>query len=334
MLMRRSLISAAAATAAVRRPSAPPLPGAPAALLMACRRRSSGPPSKFPSSAPAPDVSFLSAPATHPNSPYHTKPTPRQSRRAGGHTHTAASGGGVGRGPMKDRVPPVPTDLVDPRRRLAVLVDGSNSNLIPGGCTSMDQLCRSSALFSAVLPAVLQVGVPVLLRVFAHQLPSVWEPLVVGNTDYARESSSTLKSSRGTSNAHPLSLIPLPPPPSEASSSPSADTAQPRIQVEYFRVERFIPIAMQIEADARHLYELRALNKVEGVCYVCHEVDRAMYVSLMQEQRRGSAALAGLLQHDRPEATAEAAAFFNQYVLDELGMADELLIDGRSKDGS
>lgn len=263
---------------------------------------------------------------------------------------------------MKDRLPPVPTDLVDPRRRLAVLVDGSNSNLIAGGCTSLEQLYRASALFSTVLPAVLQVGVPVLLRVFAHQLPSAWEPLVMGHVGHAPQmtdaADDVLEERRDAKeegdgdglhapqlttpqSSSPLTLVPLPDPaPAEATSAPAAarSATQPRIQVEYFRVERFIPIAMQIEADARHLYELRELNKVEGVCYVCHEVDRPMYVSLMQEQRSGSAGLAGLLQNNNKSSSsssrAESAAFFNQYVFDELGIADELLIDGRSKDGA
>lgn len=265
---------------------------------------------------------------------------PRHAHPVGGHRH----------GPVKDRFPPVPTDLADPRRRLAVLVDGSNPNLIPGGCTAVDQVYRTSALFTTVLPAVLQVGVPVLLRVFAHQLPAVWEPLLAGSS-----SSSTSATQGGSASAghhtptgsagQPISLVPLlplqPPPPS--SSSSTADAAiVPQVQFEYFRVERFIPVAMQMEADARHLYEFRHTNKVEGVCYVCHEVDRPMYISLMEEQRTGSVELEGLLSEvrgkgRRAEATEEKpakAAFFNQYVLDELGMAGELLADSRSKNGA
>ena len=262
---------------------------------------------------------------------------------------------------MKDRFPPVPTDLVDPRRRLAVLVDGSNSNLIPDGCTSLEQIYHRSALFTTVLPAVLQVGVPVLLRVFAHQLPSAWEPLLAGSVSSAdptaqAEGREEGEGEGGVASRAPVagqgpSLVPLPVP-AASDTATLNDALRSRVQIEYFRVERFIPVAMQIEADARHLYELRSLNKVEGVCYVCHEVDRAMYTSLMQEQRAGSAALAGLLYgqeaagsqgssgrrpHRSSSSSSEEAvpsAFFNQYVLDELGLADELLIDGRSKDGS
>jgi hypothetical protein len=315
---------------------------------------------------------YLSIPTPHPSSPYHTRPTTRQQRRPTSESSSTSSP--VGRGPVKDRLPPVPTDLADPRRRLAVLVDGTNPNLIPGECTTLAHIRRASPLFSTVLPAVLQVGVPVLLRVFAHQLPSAWEPLIAGshNTSAYRvdgDAGNDLQGRRESSSAAtavddadadamkaaPLqgssspSLIPLPGPSSSSSSSSpvssssSSSAMQPCMQVEFFRVERFIPVAMQIEADARHLYELRSLNKIEGVCYVCHEVDRAMYVSLMQEQRSGSAALAGLLhQSDSSSSSSRSpgsnsvgtAAFFNQYVLDEFGMADEMVIDGRSKDGS
>ncbi|KAG5511937.1 hypothetical protein JKF63_07762 [Porcisia hertigi] len=265
-----------------------------------------------------------------------------------------------GRGPVKDRFPPVPTDLADPRRRLAVLVDGSNPNLIPGSCTTADQVYRTSSLFNTVLPAVLQVGVPVLLRIFAHQLPAIWEPLLAGSTATTHGTSASASDSVPTDSAgHPIPiLLPLPPLSSPLSSATSASPPQaaaaaveeeaavitPHIQLDYFRVERFIPLAMQIEADARHLYEFRHTNKLEGVCYVCHEVDRAMYISLMQEQRTGSADLEGLLrevnhtgQEGGPsvqEERATSAAFFNQYVLDELGMAGELLTDARSKNGA
>ncbi|TPP52937.1 hypothetical protein CGC20_27315 [Leishmania donovani] len=179
--------------------------------------------------------------------------------------------------------------------------------------SSSPSVYRTSALFTTVLPAVLQVGVPVLLRVFAHQLPA------------------------------PISLVPLPFQPSSSASSSTADAViVPQVQFEYFRVERFIPVAMQMEADARHLYEFRHTNKVEGVCYVCHEVDRAMYISLMEEQRTVSVELEELLREVRgkgrrteaKEEKAAAAAFFNQYVLDELGMAGELLADSRSKNGA
>ncbi|SYZ62536.1 hypothetical_protein (plasmid) [Leishmania braziliensis MHOM/BR/75/M2904] len=266
----------------------------------------------------------------------HSSVPPRHSRPVGG------------RGPVKDRFPPVPTDLADPRRRLAVLVDGSNPNLIPGGCTTVDQVYRTSALFTTVLPAVLQVGVPVLLRVFAHQLPAVWEPLLAGSSSSAAQGGSVSASLNPPTDGagKPISLIPFPPP---SSSSASAFTAAaigtdvvPQVQLEHFRVERFIPLAMQIEADARHLYEFRHANKVEGVCYVCHEVDRAMYISLMEEQRTGSVELEGLLREitgksrkvETKERQTAEAAFFNQYVLDELGMAGELLADSRSKNGA
>ncbi|AYU75751.1 hypothetical protein, conserved [Leishmania donovani] len=280
------------------------------------------------------DAAAAAASSSSPSVPYRrSSAPPRHARPVGG------------RGPVKDRFPPVPTDLADPRRRLAVLVDGSNPNLIPGGCTTVDQVYRTSALFTTVLPAVLQVGVPVLLRVFAHQLPAVWEPLLAGSSSSAAQGGSASASPHTPTDGagQPISLVPLPFQPSSSASSSTADAViVPQVQFEYFRVERFIPVAMQMEADARHLYEFRHTNKVEGVCYVCHEVDRAMYISLMEEQRTVSVELEELLREVRgkgrrteaKEEKAAAAAFFNQYVLDELGMAGELLADSRSKNGA
>lgn len=348
--MQRTFLSAAAASTATapaavarRLPPAATLLTTSTALCAARRWRSTD--------RPAPRRgAFVSAPSAGAASPYEASSSPSRPQRHGSH-------GGVGRGPMKDRLPPVPTDLADPRRRLAVLVDGSNPHLLPTGSTTADQIYRTSALFRTVLPAVLQVGVPVLLRVFAHQLPAAWETLLAGSEHGAVTAASAAETPGGA--ARPFSILSLPstaepdtdanassssPSPAGTTSAGETEVEQPRLQLEYFRVERFIPVAMQIEADARHIYELRTLNKVEGVCYVCHEVDRALYVSLMQEQRRGSAGLADLLypnsqqqQQGSGEHGAHSpppAAFFNQYVLDELGMADELLHDPRSKDGS
>ncbi|KAG5486985.1 hypothetical protein CUR178_08413 [Leishmania enriettii] len=285
-------------------------------------------------------VGISGAPAAEPSQSSsaryrHTSVPPRHARPVGA------------RGPVKDRFPPVPTDLADPRRRLAVLVDGSNPNLIPGGCSTVDEVYRTSALFTTVLPAVLQVGVPVLLRVFAHHLPAAWEPLLAGSSAAHGGTACAGHNAPTDGAGRPISLIPLPLPSSPPSAAPPTTAAGdalavPQVQFEYFRVERFIPVAMQIEADARHIYELRHTNKVEAVCYICHEVDRAMFISLMEEQRMGSVKLEELLHEvtgkggktgANGERAAEAA-FFNQYVLDEFGMAGELLTDSRSKNGA
>lgn len=285
--------------------------------------------------APGFHASSASSPSTATSASTAPSSSPSPPSTAHGHPRGAARPSAVTRGRAKDRLPPVPTDLADPRRRLAVLIDGSNPNLIPTSCTTASQICQTSPLFTTVLPAVMEVGVPVLLRVFAHQLPAVWGPLLAGNGGAAASTPSP-------SSASPLSAPGL--------SAPTATV--PPMQLEHFRVEGFIPIAMQMEADARHLYELRALNKVEGVCYVCHEADHAVYTSLMDEQRTASAELAKLLlqtnrdkksssfTHAQPPQEGSAddgvavASFFNQYVFDELGAVGESAVDGRSKNGA
>lgn len=184
-------------------------------------------------------------------------------------------GGGDG-GPVKDRFPPLAADLSDPRRRLALLVDASS--------------VEPRVFRNTILPAARKVGVPVLVRLFAVQLSGDWEPLVAG-------SGGTAANSRGGSDDAALGTtgtLPCPP-------------------VEFFRVERFIPIPMQIEADANHIFDFRQQNKIEAVCFVCGEVDRGVFEGFL------------------PNIAGNG---FNQYVLDELGMAKEVLEDGRSADGS
>lgn len=251
---------------------------------------------------------------------------PHHSRGSGGKSFSG------GRQPVKDRYPPVTTDLADPRRRLAILVDGTNTGLLSDGGASMTQIQATSALYTNVLAAVQEVGVPVLLRVFAHQLPSAWDGVFAGGVAGTAPPPSDQTVGGGLAALPPLTLIP--------AAGPSAAASPLMMQVEYFRVERFIPIAMQMEADARHLYEFRHMNKVEGVCYVCHEVDRSLYVSLMEEQCKGSAPVVQQLLKSAEAARGgrhgdEAVAmFFNQYLLDELGMASEMPTDGRSKNGA
>lgn len=263
------------------------------------------------------------------------------------------------RGPMKDRYPPMSVDLADPRRRLAVLVDGTNAHLLAGlrggsvgggtpsqsadeaGSPSSDGALRNTALYTTILPAVMQVGVPVLLRVFAQQLSMEWEMLLAGGSGRSRMiplPGSSTRPSSGSPSA----------PPDEADSTPRAAPTsdpslatyptEPSLQMEFFRVERFIPIPMQIEADAQHLYDFRDANQVQGVCYVCHEVDRAMYEEMMRRQRTGAPALSDRRGGGAATVSASSrvppAAFFNQYLLDELGMVKEMNVDGRPGDGT
>lgn len=260
--------------------------------------------------------------------------------------------------PVKDRYPTLAVDLRDPRRRLAVLIDGTNSNLLHSGggeTAAADEVSlvqRTSRLFTHVLPAVATVGVPVLLRVFAHHLPAAWEALLVGHAassptqqQQTAYSSSSFDNSRGgdhrdgtdTGRGGSHGMLTLPPTSAPAASAvdpASAATPSPsQVQVEFFRVERFIPIPMQMEADAMHIYDFRHANQIEGVCYVCHEVDRAVYEALM-EQQGGDVNAMPRSTGGSPSRSPATTTFFNQYLLDELGMVKESNTDQRAGDGA
>jgi hypothetical protein len=169
--------------------------------------------------------------------------------------------------PVKDRYPPTMLNHSDPRRKLALLVDAQK--------VDADVFCKT------IEPATLEIGVPVLVRVFDYEISREWGNLI-------RHSSG------------------------DSSSSPSMRAAGSP-PVEWFRVERFIPIGMQMLADADHICDHKFFNRIEGVCFICTELDR-VYFERMLERLRGRG--------------------FNQYILDELGLVVEDLCDGRSKDGS
>lgn len=172
--------------------------------------------------------------------------------------------------PVKDRFPPKALDPNNPKRKLAVLVDAQK--------VDADIYCN------IIEPAVSEVGVPVLVRVFEHELSPEWRKLIA---------SGRVKGGPGGVGASMRGLD--------------------GVAIEWFRVERFIPVAMQIVADANHIFEYKHFNQIDGVCYVCTELDRAHY-ELMLERLRGRG--------------------FNQYILDELGLVVEVNCDGRSKDGT
>ncbi|KAH9599037.1 hypothetical protein LSM04_006238 [Trypanosoma melophagium] len=200
----------------------------------------------------------------------------------------------VKNGPVKDRFPPVVTDLSDPRRRLALLVDASS--------------VTPRVFRNTILPAAQKVGVPVIVRVFAVQLSSEWEAVVAGN-DVTKKSNVN----DNNSGSHSINQSGVNDTTGTEQEKGVTSTALRCPPVEFFRVERFIPISMQMEADANHIFDFRNQNKVEAVCFICGEVDRGVFEGFL---------------------TNIAGNGFNQYVLDELGMAKEVLEDGRSADGA
>lgn len=142
-----------------------------------------------------------------------------------------------------------------------------------------DVFCKS------IEPVIGEVGVPVLIRLFDYDLNSKWQSITAG----------------GLADAG-----------SDGQSVPRRSAVAPSI--EWFRVERFIPISMQLAADANHIFDFRNFNRIDGVCYVCTELERPQYEAILMNRLKGRG--------------------FNQYLFDELGLAAEVLDDGRSRDGS
>lgn len=127
---------------------------------------------------------------------------------------------------------------------------------------------------NTIEPAANLVGYPVLIRLFDTDLRSDWHNLVANGGSFNR--------------------VAGPP-------------------VEWFRVERFIPISMQMSADAQHIAEFRLQNKIEAICFVCNSLERTAF-----EQYFDNLSDTGM----------------NQYCFDELGLGNSKLIDGRSEVGS
>lgn len=86
-----------------------------------------------------------------------------------------------------------------------------------------------------------------------------------------------------------------------------------RPSFEWFRVERFIPLHLQMAADANHIARYCRVNKIEGIVYLVSETEKFQYQGYF-----GRLAGQGL----------------NQYVFDEHGLAAQHLEDGREGDGA
>lgn len=222
----------------------------------------------------------------------------RYSSRGGGADSDAPhqGGGAAGTGlkphlqetPTKDRIPPATYDPRNPKRRLAVLIDASKIS--------------ADTFITTIEPALHGCGVPVIVRVFDTDLRPDWVPVVEGSMSAAavREGIASLDGSGGG-----------------ASSTRSATYAStpdvPPPTIEWFRVDRFIPVSMQMSADANHIYEYRTQNKVEGVAYVCTSVERQRFE----------------VYFDRLVGRS-----FAQFAFDEEGLGGKLIEDRRSLDGS
>jgi hypothetical protein len=175
--------------------------------------------------------------------------------------------------PVKDRFPPKALDPANPKRKLAVLVDAQN--------VDAHMFCKT------VEPAMAEVGVPVLIRVFDYELSREWNTLIAQSSGRAKPNVDSSELPRRVTTSGP--------------------------EMEWFRVERFIPLSMQMAADANHIFEYKHFNQVDAVCFVCTELDRPHFEAILERLRGRN---------------------FNQYILDELGLVVEVNCDGRSRDGS
>lgn len=295
-----------------------------------------------------------------PQPPYFRRPTSTP------HDHTNNSNSSASsswRGPVKDRFPSPLCNFSDPRQRLAVLIDARNVHVLDAlatyanpsslptqvaaeGVGQSGEIPLSSTshpspplppLSPTVLQAIQSVGVPVLFRVFAHRftLPAVWEPFCqpwqrfVHSTlpDPSISSSHAISSSTGSSDSNTRG---------SAERISSATSLYASFQL--FTVEPFIPVAMQMEADADHLFRFKEENGVEGICYVIPEVDREAWIErvprvaeqwehLLQQHanRQGGDGnnITTRRKNESQDLTTQpevSKTFFNQYVLDHMGM--------------
>jgi hypothetical protein len=187
--------------------------------------------------------------------------------------------------PTKDRFPPRSYDASNPRRRLAVLVDASKLS--------------AEAFVTDIEPAIMKYGYPILIRVFDHSMKSDWNTLVGGATN----SITSLLDAPDS---------PIPQVRAGKSSTSLKRSVDNPACMEFFRVEKFIPISMQIGADANHLAEFKSLNMTQGIVYVCTKLERPMYEQYF-ERLRGTQ--------------------MNQYSFDEGGFGSSVEEDGRSQSG-
>ncbi|CAD2222680.1 hypothetical protein, conserved [Angomonas deanei] len=162
-------------------------------------------------------------------------------------------------------------------------------------------LLEQSAFGNVLLPSLLTIGVPVVVRLFGYQLPREWEPFFNYHNN-ENKAQNLLQSS--------LSL------PTDENSKHLNINKENRLPLEFFRVERFIPISMQMEADGKHIYDFRPQNKIEGIAFVASEVDSAMFENIMETNHKNN-------KDD----------YFNLYLLDEVGVVKEVNHDQRKGDG-
>lgn len=92
-----------------------------------------------------------------------------------------------------------------------------------------------------------------------------------------------------------------------------ADLLTDKPSYDWFRVEKFIPVSMQIGADAMHIGEFRHANQVEAIAYVVTQLEKHHFEQFF----------------DRLKGTG-----MNQYVFDETGLVAQHCEDGREGDGA
>lgn len=156
--------------------------------------------------------------------------------------------------PLKDRLPPKQyraTNQSSPR--LAILVDANKvsaasfATLLEKGFPRMDAIARGTTL---------------LVRVFDFELKPDWQQLIL------------TKSS------------PLNPTATNPTTAAAGDVIDRWATYEWFRVERFIPVTMQMEADARHIAYNHKDNLLEGIVYVCTHAECPLFEVYLDRPKR------------------------------------------------
>eukprot|EP00744_Colponema_vietnamica_P023887 GILI01034706.1.p1 GENE.GILI01034706.1~~GILI01034706.1.p1 ORF type:complete len:204 (+),score=29.75 GILI01034706.1:52-663(+) len=196
-------------------------------------------------------------------------------------------------------MPPASYNPRDPRRRLAVLIDGSRID--------------AETYVSTIEPALCQYGVPVLVRVFDTELRDAWlglvEPALASSGGMG--GGSKINNSQSDSQVKNISRETTS---YEAMDRPAAANNKHLPVIEWFRMDRFIPVPIQIAADVQHIFDYRSGNKIEGAVIVCTENERATRFEKFFSRVQGKG--------------------FSQITFDEKGPGVVLIEDGRDGDGS
>ena len=177
---------------------------------------------------------------------------------------------------VKDREPFPGTELRDGKLKLAVLIDGEKVN--PENYQKFAE------------KEISQSGTICLRRYFRYEKVPEWSSLFhrgVSSTSEAEVSGeqsgmdkNNKTSTSGKTNTNTTSSLPR-----KTPNTASIDTLLGPPQ--FFRVDSFIPINMQLSADAAHIVEFKNENLVTGVVFVVAKDEVPAYETLIENNFLG-----------------------------------------------